>query len=146
MKLALHNRKGLYQKSPRRYQRHSDVCSVRTLRRFNDGVIESLASKVKAASDKAIEWCRRRKQENPKFAKVIALLLKINGSVATIAGAGLTGLTTGGMAGLALSKKGLKAAVQDEDFPFVLRGLLKSILILVSGILSLKAANKVEEL
>lgn len=139
-------RKDLYQKSLKRCRKHSDVCSTRSLRRFNDGVIESLASKIKAACDKAIEWCRKRKQENPKLAKIITILLKINGSVASVAGAGLTGFTAGGTIGLIAGRKSLKAAIHDEDFPPVLRALLKSILIMLSGIISLKAANKIEQL
>ena len=133
-------------KSAIRLRRHSDVCAVSRYRRFNDGVIQTLASKIKTASDKAIEWCKQKKAENPKLAKVIAILLKVNASVLTIAGAGLTGLTAGGMTGLLVSRKNLKIAVQDENFPPVLRALLKSILIMQSGIIRLKAANKIESL
>lgn len=133
-------------KSAIRLRRHSDVCAVSRYRRFNDGVILTLASKIKAASDKAIEWCKQKKAENPKLAKVIAILLKVNASVLTSAGAGLTGLTAGGMTGLLVSRKNLKVAVQDENIPPVLRALLKSILIMLSGIISLKAANKIESL
>ena len=133
-------------KSAIRLRRHSDVCAVSRYRRFNDGVIQTLASKIKTASDKAIEWCKQKKAENPKLAKVIAILLKVNASVLTIAGANLTGLTAVGMTGLLVSRKNLKIAVQDENFPPVLRALLKSILIMLSGIISLKAANKIESL
>ena len=133
-------------KSAIRLRRHSDVCAVSRYRRFNDGVIQTLASKIKTASDKAIEWCKQKKAENPKLAKVIAILLKVNASVLTTVGAGLTGLTAGGMTGLLVSRKNLKVAVQDENIPPVLRALLKSILIMLSGIISLKAANKIESL
>ena len=133
-------------KSAIRLRRHSDVCAVSRYRRFNDGVIQTLASKIKTASDKAIEWCKQKKAENPKLAKVIAILLKVNASVLTTVGAGLTGLTAGGMTGLLVSRKNLKVAVQDENIPPGLRALLKSILIMLSGIISLKAANKIESL
>lgn len=138
---SLSNR-SLNRRSLRAYR---DARAIRSFKRFNDGVVETLAEKARAACAKAIEWCREKKAEHPKLAKLIVILLKIDGSLKVLVNAGLTGFAVGTLVSQRdqVKKWGEFASAAGLT---PLRVILTGLLGLLGGILKIAAANKIESL
>jgi hypothetical protein len=124
--------------------RHSDAKLIRSVRRINDGALESLVQKLKAATEKAIEWCKQKKQEYPNAAKLLILLLKINGWCGLVLQGGSAAIL--GVGAIAAPKEfmiGVKRYI-NEFGP--IKYVLAVIIALLKNISSLIAAKKLEEL
>ena len=129
----------------RALRRYRDARAVRSFRRFNDGVIQTLAEKGRSACAKAVEWCRQKKEEHPKLAKVITVLLKIDGSLNVLASSGLTGTGIGMLVSQRDEIKNIRNFAETAGFG-PLKIILNGILGIFGGILKIAAANKIESL
>lgn len=138
---SLSNR-SLNRRSLRAYR---DTRAVRSFRKFNDGVIQTLAEKGRSACAKAVEWCRQKKEEHPKLAKVITILLKIDGSLNVLASSGLAGTGIGLLVSQRNEVKNIKNYAEAAGLG-PLKIILNGILGIFGGILKIAAANKIESL
>lgn len=129
----------------RALRRYRDARAIRSFRRFNDGVIQTLAEKGRSACAKAVEWCRQKKEEHPKLAKVITVLLKIDGSLNVLASSGLTGTGIGMLVSQRNEIKNIRNFAETAGFG-PLKIILNGILGIFGGILKIAAANKIESL
>ena len=129
----------------RALRRYRDARAIRNFRKFNDGVIQTLAEKGRSACAKAVEWCRQKKEEHPKLAKVITVLLKIDGSLNVLASSGLTGSGIGLLVSQRDEIKNIRNFAETAGFR-PLKIILNGILGIFGGILKIAAANKIESL
>ena len=129
----------------RALRRYRDARAIRSFRKFNDGVIQTLAEKGRSACAKAVEWCRQKKEEHPKLAKVITVLLKIDGSLNVLASSGLTGTGIGMLVSQRNEIKNIRNFAETAGFG-PLKIILNGILGIFGGILKIAAANKIESL
>jgi hypothetical protein len=128
----------------RKSGRHSDAQLIRSVRRINDGALESLVQKLKAATEKAIEWCKQKKQEYPNAAKLLILLLKINGWCGLVLRGGSAAIL--GVASIAAPKEYMSGVKQYINEFGPIKYVLAVIIALLKDISSLIAAKKLEEL
>ena len=129
----------------RALRRYRDARAIRNFRKFNDGVIQTLAEKGRSACAKAVEWCRQKKEEHPKLAKVITVLLKIDGSLNVLASSGLAGTGIGMLVSQRNEIKNIRNFAEPAGFG-PLKIILNGILGIFGGIIKIAAANKIESL
>lgn len=137
MKTRRMSRRQLDARSLRKYR---DARMVRSVRRFNDGFLQTLGEKLHAATEKAIAWCKEKKEEHPKLAKVIVVLLKIRAaSLAISGGAGIS------LSVLSKFREDVRGGIQLAG-QTPLKVLLISIYGILKAIAGFVAANKIEQL